>query len=94
MWNLCDLALERTRLAMAQYEALATLNGLVDDSPPKPELPSPAECDRLHAEATEQLRIAADYIESRGYHRRDEELAELEAVLRGERSFASLPPRV
>ena len=29
-----------------------------------------------------------------GYHRRDEELAELQAVLRGERTFADLPPRV
>jgi hypothetical protein len=28
------------------------------------------------------------------YHRRDEELAELEAVLAGHRRFADLPPRV
>jgi hypothetical protein len=40
------------------------------------------------------LKIAADYISSCGYHRRDEELAELQAVLRGERKFADLPPRV
>jgi hypothetical protein len=65
-----------------------------DDSPPKPEPPDPAERDRLLAEAAEQLRIAAGFIESCGYHRRDEELAELQAVLRGERPFASLPPRV
>jgi hypothetical protein len=38
--------------------------------------------------------MAADTIKTCGYHRRDEELAELQAVLRGERSFASLPPRV
>ena len=41
-----------------------------------------------------QLRIAADYIATCGYHRRDEELAELQAVVRGDRTFASLPPRV
>jgi hypothetical protein len=29
-----------------------------------------------------------------GYHRRDEELAELKAVLAGQRRFAELPPRV
>jgi hypothetical protein len=44
--------------------------------------------------AEQQLKIADDYIQSCGYHRRDEELAELQAVLRGERTFASLPPRV
>jgi hypothetical protein len=91
---LCDMALEWARLALARCEAFAPLNGLLDDSPPKPELPSPAVRDRLHAEAAEELRIAVDYIASCGYHRRDEELAELQMVLRGERSFASLPPRV
>ena len=76
---LCDMALERARLALARREAFAPLNGLVDDSPPKPEPPDPAERDRLLAEAAEQLRIAADYIATCGYHRRDEELAELRA---------------
>jgi hypothetical protein len=42
----------------------------------------------------EQALIAADYIEGCGYHRRDEELAEPQAVLRGERSFAGLSLRV
>jgi hypothetical protein len=91
---LCDMALEWARLALAQCEAFAPLNGLVDDTPPKPEPPGPAERGQLLAEAAQQLRIAAEYIESCGYHRRDEELAELQAVLRGERSFASLPPHV
>jgi hypothetical protein len=90
---LCDTALERARLVLAQCEAFAPLNGLIDGAAP-PELPDSAERNRLRTEAAEQLRIAADYIESCGYHRRDEELAELQAVLRGERSFASLPPRV
>jgi hypothetical protein len=91
---LCDMALELARLALARCDAFAPLNELVDDGPPKPEPPSPAERGRLHAEAAEQLRIAADYIATCGYHRRDEELVELQSVLRGERSFASLPPRV
>jgi hypothetical protein len=91
---LCDMALERARLALARCEAFAPLNGLVDDSPPQPEPPSPIERERLHDEAAEQLRIAADYMKQCGYHRRDTELAELQRVLRGERTFATLPPRV
>ena len=78
---LCDMALERARLAFARSEAFAPLNGLIDDSPPKPERPSAAERKRLHDEAAKQLAIAADYIAKCGYHRRDEELAELQAVL-------------
>jgi hypothetical protein len=91
---LCDIALERARLAFARIEAFAPLNGLTDDSPPKPKSPTKAERKSLHDEAVQQLAIAADYITKCGYHRRDEELAELEAVLRGERRFADLPPRV
>jgi hypothetical protein len=67
---------------------------MVDDSPLKPKRPSEAERKSLHEEAAKQLAIAANYIETCGYHRRDEELAELQAVLRRERPFASLPPRV
>ena len=44
---LCDLALERARLAFARLEAFAPLNGLVDDSPPKPGLANDAEAARL-----------------------------------------------
>jgi hypothetical protein len=92
--HLCDMALERARLAFAKSEAFAPLNGLIDDSPPKPERPGEAERKSLHDEAAKQLATAADYIKTCGYHRRDEELAELQAVLRGERTFADLPPRV
>jgi hypothetical protein len=92
---LCDMAIERARFAFAQIEAFAPLNGLMDtDNPPKPIQPSAEEIARLKEEAAVQLQIAADYISSCGYHKRDEELAELQAVLRGEHSFASLPPRV
>jgi TIR domain len=91
---LCDLALERARLAFARIEAFAPLNGLLDDSPPKPEVPDAAERARLRAEAEEQIGISAKYIDECGYHRRDEELAELRDVLVGRRSFASLPVHV
>lgn len=91
---LCDIGLERVRLARATREAFAPLSGLIDQNPPKPEPPGQAEGERLGAHAAEQLQIARDYIAKCGYHRRDEELAELQAVLRGERAFASLRARV
>ncbi len=91
---LCDMALERARLAFAKNEAFAPLNGLMNDGPPEPVEADAAEAKSLKWEAAKQLAIAADYIKTCGYHRRDEELAELEAVLRGERKFADLPPRV
>jgi hypothetical protein len=91
---LCDMAIERAGLAFAQIEAFAPLNGFIDDSPPKPVAPDATEVARLMEDAAEQLVIVADYIKTCGYHRRDEELVELEAVLRGERKFADLPSRV
>jgi tetratricopeptide (TPR) repeat protein len=92
--HLCDMALERTRLAYARIEAFAPLRELIEDGPPRPGVPDADEVLRLREESTKQLAIAADHIKTCGYHRRDEELTELEAVLRGEREFADLPPRV
>lgn len=86
--------LERARLVFARIEAFAPLNGLIEDSLPKPVAPDAAEAARLKEDAAKHLAIAADYIRTCGYHRRHEELAELQAVLRGERKFADLPPRV
>jgi tetratricopeptide (TPR) repeat protein len=91
---LCDMALERARVALAEAEAFAPLNGLIEDGPPAPVVPDPATVAQLKEDAARQVAIAADYIQTCGYHRRDEELAELQAVLRGERKFADLPPRV
>ena len=91
---LCDMALERARLAFARLEPFAPLNGLVDDSPPKPALPDAAEAARLREDATANLAKARKLIADCGYHRRDEELAELEDVAAGRRRFADLPPRV
>lgn len=92
---LCDLAIERARLAFAQIEAFAPLNGLLEkDNPPEPLPLGAEEVARLKNEATEQLNTAADYIATCGYHKRDEELADLKAVLAGSRRFAGLPPRV
>jgi hypothetical protein len=90
---LCDRALERARLAFARIEAFAPLNGLVDASPPKPPLPDAAEATLLRDEARADLDVARKLIAECGYHRRDEELAELDAVLAGAR-FADLLPRV
>jgi tetratricopeptide (TPR) repeat protein len=92
---LCDMARERARLAFAEIEAFAPLNGMLEnDNPPKPVVPSPEQIAELKTESEQRLKIAADYIATCGYHRRDEELAELQAVLRGDRKFADLPPRV
>ncbi len=92
--HLCNLALERARLALAQIEAFAPLNGMIANSPPKPDILSEADCLSLNTYASQQLDIAAKLISDCGYHRRDEELAELQSVLRGERTFASLPIHV
>jgi hypothetical protein len=91
---LCDMALARARLAFARIEAFAPLNGLIDDSPPKPALPDAAEAASLKEDARTNLTTAHKLIVDCGYHKRDEELAELGAVLAGERRFAALPPRV
>ena len=68
---LCDMALERARLALARSEAFAPLNGLSTNSPPKPQLPSEARGLRFHREAAMELATAANFIETCGYHRRD-----------------------
>jgi hypothetical protein len=92
---LCDMALERARFAFARIEAFAPLDAISDkDNPSKPAVPSAEQIAKLKSEAENQIKIAADYIEKCGYHRRDEELAELRAVLHGEKKFADLPPRV
>ena len=91
---LCDCALERARLALARLEGFAPLNGLVEPSPPPPVLPDAAAASALKEEARKQLDVARKLISECGYHRRDEELAELDDVLAGRRRFADLPPRV
>jgi hypothetical protein len=91
---LCDLALERARLVFARLEAFAPLNGLVEDGARKLDLPDAAEASRFREEAAQNLATARKLIADCGYHRRDEELAELEDVAAGRRRFAELPPRV
>jgi tetratricopeptide (TPR) repeat protein len=90
---LCDCALERARLALARREAFAPLNGLVVPSPPPPALPDADEAAVLKEQARKELDIARKLILECSYHRRDEELAELDEVIAGRR-FADLPPRV
>ena len=91
---LCDMALEGARLAFARIEAFAPLNGMIKDSPPKPSVPDATKAARLKEQARTNLAEARKLITECGYDRRDEELAELEAVLAGTRRFADLPPRV
>jgi tetratricopeptide (TPR) repeat protein len=90
----CDCALEGARLVLARLEAFAPLNGLVERSPPPPVLPDPVAEAALGEEARKELDVARKLIAECGYHRRDEELAELDAVMAGGRRFADLPPRV
>ena len=90
----CDCALEGARLALTRREALAPLNGLVEPSPPPPVLPDPTAAAALREEARNQLDVARKLIAECGYHRRDEELDELDTVVSGARRFADLPPRV
>jgi tetratricopeptide (TPR) repeat protein len=90
----CDCALEGARLALARREAFAPLHGFVQPSPPPPVLPDPDAAAVLKEEARKQLDVARKLITECGYHRRDEELAELDAVMAGHRRFADLPPRV
>ena len=91
---LCDCALERARVALARREAVAPLNGFVEPSPPPPALPDAAVAAELRHDARKELVAARKLIAECGYHRRDEELAELDAVVTGRRRFADLPARV
>jgi hypothetical protein len=61
-------------------------------SPPVP--PEPDAAAALRGEARSELDIAHKLIAECRYHRRDEELAELDAVVAGARRFADLPLRV
>jgi hypothetical protein len=78
---------------LAQIEAFAPLNGLVESSPPLPASPEAATAAGLREEARRELDIARKLIADCGYHRRDEELSELDVVVAGRRRFADLPPR-
>jgi hypothetical protein len=91
---LCDGALERARLALARREAFAPLNELIDPSLPPPASPDAAAAAGLTREAREELDKARKLIAEYGYHRRDEELSELDDVVASRRRFADLPPRV
>jgi len=88
------MALERARLAYAQIEAWAPLNGLIDNQ--RHELKPLGEANvrpRTKKRLPSSL-FANSCIEKFNYHRRDAELAELYSVMRGERTFSSLAPRV
>ena len=52
---LCDMALERARLAFARSEAFAPLAGMIDDGPPSPVVPEAEEAARLREAARANL---------------------------------------
>jgi tetratricopeptide (TPR) repeat protein len=91
---LCDMNLERARLAFANIEGFAPLNGVIENGPPTPVPPNPEKSAALKEGARKNLEAARKLIAECGYHRRDEELVELDAVLNGEKKFSELPPRV
>ena len=86
--HLCDMQIERARLALARSEAFAPFAAI------SPAPPSQDEKTALLAQAREALAQAANLIAACGYHKRDAELAELREVMDGGRTFAALPPRV
>ncbi|MFZ0208305.1 MAG: hypothetical protein WAL59_19740 [Roseiarcus sp.] len=90
----CGLSFAISSARPARREAFAPLNGLVEATAPAPAPPDAAEAARLLEEARAQVAIARKLVAECGYHKRDEEVAELEAVLRGERRFADLPAHV
>jgi tetratricopeptide (TPR) repeat protein len=89
---LCDLAIERARLALAWREAFAPLAGLANPGR-SPAAPQPTDQQALLAKASAELNSARQTVEG-GYERRTDELAELDAVVSGARRFSDLPPRV
>jgi hypothetical protein len=91
---LCDLALERARLALARTEGFAPLSRTILVSQSKPPALRENETARLKEEASANVARAHQLIARCRYHRRDEEVRELEAVLSGTSRFADLPARV
>lgn len=91
---LCDTALERARLAVSQIEAFVPFYGMFNSDPQKGIADNTVKPVRLWEEAWRRLNRGRELITQCGYHRRDDELTELEAVLNGEKRFSDLPPRV
>ena len=81
------------RLALARRR-LSRRSAASPSRPPPPPSLDAAGASALRDEARQQLDVARKLISTCGYHRRDEELAELDAVVAGARRFADLPPRV
>jgi hypothetical protein len=76
----CDARLERARIAFARIATFAPLNRLIEDGPLEPIASGADDVRRLKAEAHDSLATATELISSCGYHRRDDELAELQLV--------------
>jgi hypothetical protein len=84
--HLCDMHLERCRLALAELHGFAPLAA----TPPTP----PKDTESLKQTAKDELAAAAKLIERCGYRKRDAERDELAAVIEGKRQLRDLPIRV
>jgi tetratricopeptide (TPR) repeat protein len=86
--HLCVMEIECCRLALAERDGFAPLA----ETPVVPA--EGAKAAELTEAAKTALAKAADLIERCGYHKRDEERDELQAVLEGKRAFKDLPIHV
>ena len=91
---LCDCALERARLALGAARSLRAAERPRRAEPAAARSARRRRGGRLREEARKELDAARKLIAECGYHRRDEELSELDDVVAGRRRFADLPPRV
>ena len=91
---LCDFALERARLALARHRGLRAARRPRRAEPAAARVARRRCGGRAQRGGAQELDIARKLIAECGYHRRDEELAELDEVVAGRRRFADLPPRV
>lgn len=88
--HLCDMHIERCRLALAERDGFCPLAA----TPPAPVPQGSADFEHLTKLATDELDEAAKLIDFCGYHMRDAERDELRDVLAGKRKFSELPIHV
>ncbi|MGA7807005.1 MAG: ATP-binding protein [Bradyrhizobium sp.] len=91
---LCDMELEKARLAWARIEGVAPLRPFFSGELLETAMAEPGEAARLKRELAKSLARARGLIAECGYHLRDEEVTELDAVATGSLRFVDLPPRV
>ncbi len=90
----CDVALERVRLALAEAEGFPPLSEFIAAGTSEPVGGDLNRVLHLQRDATDNLALAQEIIDSCGYHRRDAECAELGQVLQGMSKYKELRLRV